>query len=144
MTSSFFETRSPPGLLAPTLVTLPSMSHVPRAPFFLLVGSSSSDVTIQRFPFQLFSISAFSFFAKQMLNSLLSLPAAAGECFRSLDATPMFPYKLESAMRTPKTQSIFHLHTRRNAFYRDTRQPTEPEKTFLCMDLSRRTRTQNQ
>ena len=30
------ETRSPPGLLAPTLVTLPSMSRVPRAPFFLL------------------------------------------------------------------------------------------------------------
>ena len=30
------ETRSPPGSLAPTLVTLPSMSRVPRAPFFLL------------------------------------------------------------------------------------------------------------
>src|SRR4051812_8416858 len=38
----------------------------------------------------------------------------------------------------------FHLCTRRDAFYRDTRQPMEPEKTFLCMDLSRRTRTQNQ
>jgi hypothetical protein len=34
--SSFFlETRSPPGLLAPTLVTLPSMPRVPRAPFLL-------------------------------------------------------------------------------------------------------------
>ena len=54
-----------------------------------------------------------------------------------------FRVKLESAMRTPKTQSIFNLRTRRNAFYRDTRQPTEPEKIFLCMDLSRLTRTQN-
>jgi hypothetical protein len=60
------------------------------------------------------------------------------------DLRVAFRVKLESAMRTPKTQSIFHLRTRRNAFYRDTRQPTEPEKTFLCMDLSRRTRTQNQ
>jgi hypothetical protein len=32
----FFETRSPPGLLAPTLVTLPFMSLIPFAPFFLL------------------------------------------------------------------------------------------------------------
>jgi len=29
------ETRFPPGLLAPTLVTLPSMSRVPDAPFWL-------------------------------------------------------------------------------------------------------------
>ena len=36
----------------------------------------------------------------------------------------------------PQTQAIFHLCTRRNAFYRHARQPTEPEKTFLCMDLS--------
>src|SRR5436305_12822365 len=56
----------------------------------------------------------------------------------------VFRVNLESAMRTPKTQSIFHLRTRRNAYYRDTRQPTEPEKTFLCMDLSRWTQTKNQ
>jgi hypothetical protein len=37
--SSFLiETRSPPGLLAPTLVTLPSMSRVPRAPFLLFTS----------------------------------------------------------------------------------------------------------
>src|SRR4029077_6693630 len=35
----FFETRSPPDLLTPTLVTLPSMSRVPRAPFFFLLPS---------------------------------------------------------------------------------------------------------
>ena len=72
-------------------------------------------------------------------------------CLRSIstlfcedDVCDAFRVNLESAMRVPKTQSIFHLRTRRNEFYRDTRQPTEPEKTFLCMDLSRRTRTQNQ
>jgi hypothetical protein len=30
----FIETHSPPGSLAPTLVTLPSMSLIPSAPFF--------------------------------------------------------------------------------------------------------------
>ena len=33
---SLIETRSPAGLLAPTLVTLPSMSRAPCTPFFLL------------------------------------------------------------------------------------------------------------
>jgi hypothetical protein len=35
---ALIETRSPPGLLAPTLVTLPSMSRVPRAPFFFFLS----------------------------------------------------------------------------------------------------------
>jgi hypothetical protein len=34
------ETRSPPGLLAPTLVTLPSMSLLPVAPFLLFLRLS--------------------------------------------------------------------------------------------------------
>src|SRR6266576_1306854 len=42
------ETRSPPGSLAPTLVTLPSMSLLPVAPFFLpiflLVGTPSRKI----------------------------------------------------------------------------------------------------
>jgi hypothetical protein len=55
-----------------------------------------------------------------------------------------FRVNLESAMRVPKNAVNFSsARTRRNAFYRDARQPTEPEKTFLCMDLSRRTQTQN-
>jgi hypothetical protein len=36
------ETRPPPGLLAPTLVTLPSMSRVPRAPFFSFTSDFAS------------------------------------------------------------------------------------------------------
>src|SRR5437763_8251851 len=35
MSSRSFETRLPPGLLAPTLVTLPSMSLIPSAPLKL-------------------------------------------------------------------------------------------------------------
>jgi hypothetical protein len=76
-----------------------------------------------------------------------------------------FCVNLESAMRVPKTESIFHLcahnETRSIAVGVDSsdRSPvgihgmslipsitpkfTEPEKTFLCMDLSRWTRTQN-
>jgi hypothetical protein len=38
-----FETRSRPSSLAPTLVTLPSMSRVPRAPFTKTESSASLD-----------------------------------------------------------------------------------------------------
>src|SRR5436189_6086219 len=34
----------------------------------------------------------------------------------------VFRVNLESAMRVPKTQSIFHLRAQRNAFHRDARQ----------------------
>ena len=40
------ETRSPFGLLAPALVTLISMSHVPRAPFFLHPSSFSIETAL--------------------------------------------------------------------------------------------------
>jgi len=43
-----FETRSQPSSLAPTLVTLPSMSRVPRAPFTKTESSASLDRLAKR------------------------------------------------------------------------------------------------
>src|SRR5215469_14182549 len=40
-----------------------------------------------------------------------------------------FRVNLESAMRVPKTQSVFHLRAQRNAFHRDARQQS---KSFAC------------
>ncbi len=75
-----------------------------------------------------------------MIMHLLSNVAVSGVLQE--DPCVAFRVKLESALPIPK-RSQFHLRKTKH-LHRAGAQPTEPEKTFLCMDLSRQTRTQNQ
>ena len=83
-------------MLAPaTLAALPSTRAIPDHDVFYVARPARSillpfdrALLIQKSIVRLFALSV-SDFAQPMSNILLSLPAAAGERFRSLDATPL-------------------------------------------------------